>query len=173
MSRDCPGKGARTLSLLRIGLKECHETPQILRGSFSVASTATIARLGHMFRIFRDLQDFFAFAPLRPQNFSLNVSIFFELIQYNEISFNSDFGRWLCSFYCEIVMDFCQNFKNFFCPNVFRKWWNVSTFRWKLPEKCGQRQKFPEWVTNCIRSFHFFNPILGHYLRVAATRTLC
>ena len=43
--------------------------PQILRGSFSAVSTATIARIGAFFRIFRDLQDLHSFAPLRPQNF--------------------------------------------------------------------------------------------------------
>ena len=42
---------------------------QTLEGSFSAVSTATIARNGAFFHIFRDLQDFHAFAPLRTQNF--------------------------------------------------------------------------------------------------------
>ena len=37
--------------------------------SFSAVSTATIARNGAFFHIFRDLQDFHTFAPLRTQNF--------------------------------------------------------------------------------------------------------
>ena len=44
-------------------------TFHVREGSFSAASTATIARNGAFFRIFRDLQDFHAFAPLRTQHF--------------------------------------------------------------------------------------------------------
>ena len=39
-------------------------------GSFSAVSTPLIARVGAFFSIFRDLQDYHTFAPLRPQNFS-------------------------------------------------------------------------------------------------------
>ena len=46
---------------------------QTLRGSFSAVSTATIARVGVFFRIFRDLQDLHSFAPLRPQEFLRNA----------------------------------------------------------------------------------------------------
>ena len=43
---------------------------EFLRGSFSAVSTATIARVGAFFHIFRDLQDLHAFAPLQTQNIS-------------------------------------------------------------------------------------------------------
>ena len=43
---------------------------QTLKGSFSAVWTATIARVGSFFSIFRDLQDYHSFAPLRPQKFS-------------------------------------------------------------------------------------------------------
>ena len=56
-----------------------------LRGSFSAVSTATIARKGALFRIFRDLQDSFAFAPLRPQN-SRKKTV--KRFGRNEISFH-------------------------------------------------------------------------------------
>ena len=77
--RSCPYKRERTVfcrkngkieywTLVRIGLKKWNETPQILRGSFSAVSTATIARKDAFFRIFQDLQDSHAFAPLQIQN---------------------------------------------------------------------------------------------------------
>ena len=40
------------------------ESGQTLEGSFSAVSTATIARVGAFFQIFRDLQDYHPFAPL-------------------------------------------------------------------------------------------------------------
>ena len=40
-------------------------------GSFSAVSTPLIARIGAFFSIFRDLQDYHTFAPLRPQHFAL------------------------------------------------------------------------------------------------------
>ena len=43
---------------------------QILNGPFSAVSTATIARIGAFFSVFRILQDSHTFAPLRTQNFS-------------------------------------------------------------------------------------------------------
>ena len=50
----------------REGLATTHHS---FLSSFSAVSTATIARNGAFFHIFRDLQDFHAFAPLRTQNF--------------------------------------------------------------------------------------------------------
>ena len=49
------------------GMSSYHQT---LDGSFSAVWTATIARVGAFFSIFRDLQDLCAFAPLRPQKFT-------------------------------------------------------------------------------------------------------
>ena len=51
---------------------------QILRGSFSAVSTATIATKYSFCSIFRDLQDFHTFAPLRFQNFSKNRQTFWR-----------------------------------------------------------------------------------------------
>ena len=57
-------------------LKHEWNHPQILRGSFSAVSTATIARVGAFCRIRRDLQDLQSFAPLRSRNFSKNQQTF-------------------------------------------------------------------------------------------------
>ena len=46
------------------------QAPQTLEGSFSAVWTATIARLGSFFSIFRDLQYVHTFAPLRFRKFS-------------------------------------------------------------------------------------------------------
>ena len=56
---------------------------QILRRSFSAVSTATIARVGAFFQIFRDLQDSHIFSRLKSQNFSENRPNFWP----NEIHF--------------------------------------------------------------------------------------
>ena len=45
----------------------CQPNHQTLKGSFSSVSTATIARVGSFFSIFRDLQDLHSFAPLESQ----------------------------------------------------------------------------------------------------------
>ena len=50
---------------------------ETLGGSFSAVGTATIARVGAFFSIFRDLQDLQSFAPLRSQNFRKKSSDFF------------------------------------------------------------------------------------------------
>ena len=53
----------------------------ILRGSFSSAWTATIARVGAFCSIFRDLQDLLTFAPLRSQNFSSEMPEISEIAE--------------------------------------------------------------------------------------------
>ena len=58
---------------------------ETLEGSFSSVSTATIARVGAFFSIFRDLQDFQPFALLRSLYFWGNRSDFGG--KKNEISF--------------------------------------------------------------------------------------
>ena len=65
--------------------------PQTLRGSFSAGSTATIATKYSFFQVFRDLQDFHTFAPLRSQNFSekpskllLEIFSFFSRFSMNK-----------------------------------------------------------------------------------------
>ena len=49
---------------------------ETLEGSFSAVSTATIARVGAFFQIFRDLQDSHIFSQLKSQNFSEKQSKF-------------------------------------------------------------------------------------------------
>ena len=61
-------------------------THDSFRGSFSAVSTPPIARVGAFFSIFRDLQDFHSFAPLRIQNFSKKRASFFHI--FTEISQN-------------------------------------------------------------------------------------
>ena len=54
-----------TVTTLLVNLRDlCTESGQTLEGSFSAVSTATIARVGAFFQIFRDLQDFHPFVPL-------------------------------------------------------------------------------------------------------------
>ena len=60
------------------------ESGQTSKCSFSSVSTATIATKVPFFSIFRDLQDFHSFAPLRIQNFSQNLPHF--LHTFTEIS---------------------------------------------------------------------------------------
>ena len=60
------------------------ESGQTLQCSFSSVSTPPIARVGAFFSIFRDLQDFHSFAPLRIQNFSKKRASFFHI--FTEIS---------------------------------------------------------------------------------------
>ena len=60
---------------LASNLVELHQT---LDGSFSALWTATIARVGAFFGIFRDLQDYHSFAPLRSQNCSKKSSNFLK-----------------------------------------------------------------------------------------------
>ena len=74
--------------------------------------------------IFRVLQDFFAFAPLTPPNSSKKPSNFLAGMKWNEMKFHSDFGRWIWSFFCEMLIEFYQNF-----TDILRKWWNVSSSR--------------------------------------------
>ena len=68
--RSLPGPPARALTgasrAQSGGLATTHHS---FLSSFSAVSTATIARNGAFFHIFRDLQDFHIFAPLRIQNF--------------------------------------------------------------------------------------------------------
>ena len=81
------GWKAIPLETLGSSLKHERKHPQILRGSFSAVSTATIARVGAFFRIFRDLQDLHSFAPLRPiqektrPKFCRNETVSFSLQQ--------------------------------------------------------------------------------------------
>ena len=52
---------------MRRQMNKLNKSPQILRRSFSSGWTATIARVGTFFSIFRDLQDLHSFAPLESQ----------------------------------------------------------------------------------------------------------
>ena len=76
---------------------------ETLEGSFSAVSTATIARLGSFYSIFRDLQDLHTFAPLQTQKISKNSFENFEFFpsklanftdfQFNFIIFRTDFDE--------------------------------------------------------------------------------
>ena len=77
-------------------------------GPFSSVWTATIARVGAFFRIFRDLQDLHSFAPLRIQKFSENSSNLFMIFCANFaifcyfsvkiVVFRTDFDEFLAEF---------------------------------------------------------------------------
>ena len=98
--------------------------PQTLRGSFSAGSTATIATKYSFFQVFRDLQDFHTFAPLRSQNFNGKPSKFLlEICHFFRVF------RRILRFFCEILMKFCRNF-----TEMFRKW----------QKKCWYSLKFEE-----------------------------
>ena len=77
--------------------------PQILRGSFSAVWTATIARVGAFFSIFRDLQDYHPFAPFRSQFLAKIVILFRIFVEFSEKlaifrNFSSNFGLILMFF---------------------------------------------------------------------------
>ena len=77
------------------------ESGQTLQCSFSSVSTPPIARVGAFFSIFRDLQDFHAFAPLRAQNFGKKLP-YFLLISTEKsqkfTKFQSKFGKFSRNF---------------------------------------------------------------------------
>ena len=78
-----------------------------MRGSFSAVSTATIATKYSFFQVFRDLQDFHTFAPLRSQNFSEKPSKFLlEIFIFSR--FSTNFAIFLRNF-DEILPEFHRN----------------------------------------------------------------
>ena len=66
---QCTLVPASPMVVLAAGSGGLATTHHSFLSSFSAVSTATIARNGAFFQIFRDLQDFHVFAPLRTQNF--------------------------------------------------------------------------------------------------------
>ena len=83
---------------------------QTLEGSFSAVSTATIATKYSFFQVFRDLQDFHTFAPLRSQNFSEKPSKF--LPKFVIFEFFSRFSMNFAIFrrnFDEILPEFHRN----------------------------------------------------------------
>ena len=78
-----------------------------LEGSFSAVSTATIARVGAFFQIFRDLQDLHAFAPLQTQN----ISYFHQKFE----DFSSNFRNFanVHLFFFVFLTDFDEIFSGF------------------------------------------------------------
>ena len=72
-----------------------------LQCSFSSVSTPTIVRVVSFFSIFRDLQDFLPFAPLRTPNFSKNLLNFFRMSTKILLNF------------CKIWSKFAQFWRNF------------------------------------------------------------
>ena len=90
------------------------ESGQTLQGSFSAVSTPLIARLGSFFSIFRDLQDFHSFAPLRTENFSKILPIFgtfHHIFKYFDRNFAKSWPN--SSFFAPISVIFSQNFAKF------------------------------------------------------------
>ena len=85
---ECPPS-----SLLRSELNKLNKSHQILRGSFSSVSTATIARKDAFCSIFRDLQDLQSFAPLKSQNFSKKRLKIFVILNNHSFKF-SHFLTW-------------------------------------------------------------------------------
>ena len=77
------------------------ESGQTLQCSFSSVSTPPIARVGAFFSIFRDLQDFHAFAPLRAQNFGKKLPYFLPISTEKSqkiAKFRSKFGKFSRNF---------------------------------------------------------------------------
>ena len=153
----------RAWKKLRRRMENGMKSPQTLRGSFSAVSTATIATKYSFFRVFRDLQDSHTFAPPRSQNFSEKPSNFLPEWKWNSI-FHSRFSMNFAIFrrkFDEILPEFHRNGQEMTkCLEILKK----------MREKFGKLQKFPEFVRNFIRSFHFFNHLLS--LRKAALRAV-
>ena len=88
-----------------------------LGGSFSSVWTATIARVGAFFSIFRALQDLHSFAPLQIQKFCKKLPNFFlqfpvnfhkfAIFQVNFVVFRPDFDENLSEFQ-EIAAKYCK-----------------------------------------------------------------
>ena len=77
----------------------------ILEGSFSAAWTATIAKVGAFFSIFRALQDLHSFAPLQFQNLNKISWNFFGFL----LKILQTFAIFP-TFFIELCTDFDQNF---------------------------------------------------------------
>ena len=86
---------------------------EIIDGSFSSVSTATIARVGSFFWHFRGLQDPQSFAPLRSQNFRKKSPDFFAKMKFsfsfsflqnsmNFVIFLLNFDEFLSEFHEEL-----------------------------------------------------------------------
>ena len=104
---------------------EFTESGQTLEGSFSAVSTATIARVGAFFQIFRDLQDSHSFAPLHTQIF-VNFSFLFLQIstKFNHFFF-ANFES-ISSVFEQILMKFCRNFTGL--KNSSQNFGEISNF---------------------------------------------
>ena len=89
--------------------------PQISEGSFSAVSTPIFATRYSFFSIFRDLQDYHSFAPLRYQN----LLIFFQNFAKNQRIFEIFRKILLKSFdicyFRRVFHGFCRNFTEIQC----------------------------------------------------------
>ena len=89
---------------------------QTLRGPFFALSKPNFATRHSFCSIFRDLQDWHTFAPLRSQNFDLkSVTIFARMKIFNESwiffsRFPSDFFYLILQKFGENVMENCPDF---------------------------------------------------------------
>ena len=99
-------------------------------GPFSSIWTATIARVGSFFSIFREQQDLQSFAPLRPQKFRKKSSDFFARMKFS-FSFlqnSMNFIIFLLNF-DEILSEFHEELREITkIPDIFIE----------LPEKIGK-----------------------------------
>ena len=124
-----------------------------LEGSFSAASTATIARKDAFCSIFRDLQDLHSFAPLKSQNFSKKRVQHFARMKWNEqnfISFLQKFDEFLRVF-CKNLTNFCRNFtRNCRKLQIFYRFWE------NLPEKIGKMSRYFWKLCRFHSSISFF-----------------
>ena len=83
--------------------RELSNHPQTLRGSFSAVSTAPIARQVTFCSIFRDLQDYYTFAPRKPHNSSeFRISLRFLIIfadLFANLAIRTDFDQIFSEFH--------------------------------------------------------------------------
>ena len=139
--------------------------PQIVRGSFSAVSTATIATKYSFCSIFRDLQDFHTFAPLRSQNFSGKPSKFFAGNFSFFSRFSMDFANFLRNF-DEMLPEFHRNVqemtKKVDTPNSLRKTESLNYLKvwkkqkyWKEFESGWPPSWQPSMVTYGLSMFRF------------------
>ena len=110
--------------------------PQTLDGPCSSVWTATIARVGAFFSIFRALQDLHSFAPLQIQKFCKKSPNFF-CANFCKISQILLFFKQISSFFDWILMKISRNFKRL-QQNTVKCWYSrKKRYLWisYIPEK--------------------------------------
>ena len=133
--------------------------PQTLKGSFSAVSTATIATKYSFFQVFRDLQDFHTFAPLRSQNFSKNRQVFYGMKKKHFIRV----FQWILRFGA-FWGDFARMFKWSFQSrdgfSIFAGWRPELRFRELERRPCRRRPpRPPSSTTRAGRTYTSTRPL--------------